>query len=261
MSTPASEMNFNYSGNNRGSVQTTAISAAEPWQWIMSGLETYKKMPALSLLYGGIFAALVAAVYALSSNVPWFTLSYLTGLVVLGPVIASGLYVANRDSDAGNRPSIKKSIQFLKARKTNLALFSLVLGVIMAAWIRFSALVFAIKFNTMTPGIEAYTAMLSSPDGLITMAYFAGIGLLLVSVVFLFSAFAVPLILDKDVNFIEAMKTSYNTVTANPKAMLMWAFMILCLTAFGVATAFVGLALVFPLLGYATWESYKSLVK
>lgn len=260
MYTPATEMNLKHLKNAEYSVKSS-ISASEPLNWVKYGLETFKQIPALSLLYGGLFAALVAVTYALTSNIPWFTLSYLTGLVVLGPLIASGLYVARRDIDNGQTPGIGKSFRFIMTRKTNLALFALMLGIIMAAWIRFSALLFAIKFNIMSPTIEAYTTMFTSSEGLMTLAFFAGIGLLLVVVVFLFSAVAIPMILDRDVNFISAMNTSYHAVISNPKAMLTWAAIIVSFTAFGIATAFIGLAFVFPVLGYATWESYKALVK
>jgi uncharacterized membrane protein len=163
--------------------------------------------------------------------------------------------------ERGNSPSISSSLGLLLQRRTYLALFSLMLALVMAAWIRFSALLFAVKFNTLTPSIDAYTRMLSTSDGWITLGYFAGIGLLLVGVVFVISAVAVPLILDRDADFITAMQKSYRAVAANPGAMLVWALLITALTAIGIATAFIALAVIFPVLGYATWHSYRALVK
>ena len=135
------------------------------------------------------------------------------------------------------------------------------LALVMAAWVRFSALLFAIKFNTLTPSVETYTQMLNSSEGWIALSYFAGIGLLLATVVFVISAVAIPLILDKDADFITAIQKSYRAVVSNPVAMLVWALLIVTLTVVGIATAFVGLAVIFPVLGYATWHSYRALVK
>ena len=135
------------------------------------------------------------------------------------------------------------------------------LALVMAAWIRFSALLFALKFSTLKPSAEAYTQMLSSSEGWIALSYFVGIGLLLATVVFVISAVAIPLILDKDVDFITATQKSYRAVVANPGPMLVWAGLIVALTAVGIATAFVGFALIFPVLGYATWHSYRALIK
>jgi uncharacterized membrane protein len=232
-----------------------------PFQWLGAGVNDFKNAPGLSLLYGFLFAATTAGVFLLVVNVPWYAIAYLTGLVVLGPFMASGLYAASRDMSRGGTPSIGNSVRLLMERTSTLAMFSVMLSLVMAAWLRISALIFAVKFNTLTPSIEAYTNLLSSADGWITLTYFAGMGFLLVSVVFVISAIAIPMILDKDADFISSMQTSYRAVTGNPGAMIVWALTIVALTTIGVATAFIGLAVIFPILGYATWHSYRSLVK
>ena len=210
------------------------------------------------LIGGNPFRA--PGIYLLIRGVPWFTTGYLTGLVVVGPFLASGLYAASRDIERGSAPSIANSLRLIVQRRTYLTLFSLLLALTMAAWIRFSALLFAIKFNTLSPSIEAYTGMLASSDGWITLGYFFGIGFVLASAVFVISAVAIPLILDRDADFITAMQESYRAVVRNPGAMAVWAAAIVALTAIGIATAFVGLALIFPVLGYATWHSYRECI-
>ena len=102
---------------------------------------------------------------------------------------------------------------------------------------------------------------LCGTDTTIQLPFFVGIGFLLAAVVFVISAVAIPLILDKDADFVTAMQTSYRAVTCNPRAMAVWAMSIVTLTAVGIATAFVGFAVIFPVLGYATWHSYRALVK
>lgn len=175
--------------------------------------------------------------------------------------MASGLYAASRDMQQGREATIDNSLRLLIKRSTNLALFAALLALVMAAWVRISALLFAIKFSTLSPSIEAYTALFSSAEGWITLSYFIGIGFLLVTSVFVISAVAIPAILDKDVDFITAMQTSYRAVTHNPATMALWAVIIVAMTVVGVMTAFVGFAVLFPILGYATWHSYRSLVK
>ena len=237
------------------------VDAAAPFTWIRRGIDDFRHAPGLSLLYGFLFAGLCAGVYLLIRGVPWFTTGYLTGLVVVGPFLASGLYAASRDIERGSAPSISASLQLLMQRKTHLALFSLLLALVMAAWIRFSALLFALKFNTLTPTVETYTQMLTNSEGWIALSYFVGIGFVLATVVFVISAVAIPLILDKDADFITAIQKSYRAVVSNPVAMLVWALLIVTLTVVGIATVFVGLAVIFPVLGYATWHSYRALVK
>jgi uncharacterized membrane protein len=237
------------------------VGAAAPFAWIQRGIEDFRRAPALGLLYGFLFAGLCAGVFLLVRGNPGFSTGFLTGLLVIGPFLAAGLYAASRDMERGLAPSVSSSLNLVVQRRTYLALFSLMLALVMASWIRFSALLFALKFNTLTPTAEAYTQMLSSSEGWITLSFFLGTGLLLASVVFVVSAVSIPLILDKDADFITAMRTSYRAVVSNPGAMLVWSGLIVALTVIGVATAFVGLAVIFPVLGYATWHSYRDLVK
>lgn len=191
----------------------------------------------------------------------WYTTGYLTGLVVVGPFLAAGLYAASRAVERGDSPGISASLSLIMQRRMYLGLFSLMLAMVMAAWIRFSAILIAVKFSTLSPSADAYTRMFASSEGWITLSFFVGIGFLLAAAVFVISAVAIPLILDKDADFVTAMQTSYRAVTSNPGAMAVWAISIVALTAVGIATVFVGFAMIFPVLGYATWRSYRALVK
>jgi uncharacterized membrane protein len=259
MSTPSAEMHFAQSAPQHHEVTNVATFA--PFLWLRSGLNDFRNAPVLSLLYGFLFAGATAGVYLLVMSAPWYSIAYLTGLAVIGPFMASGLYAASRDMEKGESPNIISSLRLLMKRSSYLALFSVMLSLVMAAWVRVSALLFAIKFNTLTPTIEAYTSLFSSAEGWITLSYFTGVGFLLLSTVYVISAIAIPMILDKKVDFITAMQTSYRAVTSNPGAMAIWAALIVALTAVGLATAFIGLAFIFPVLGYATWYSYRSLVR
>jgi len=246
---------------NQAAYGIERVFLAAPFGWIRGGIADFRRVPLLSLLYGVLFAALCGGVYLLVRSVPWFALAYVTGLVVVGPFLASGLYTASRELERGAVPTITGSLRLLSQRGTYLALFSLLLALLMAAWIRFSALLFAIKFNTLSPSIQAYRDMLGSSDGWIVLSFFVGIGFLLAALVFVVSAVAIPLILDRDADLVAAVATSARAVRRNPGVMAIWATTIVALTAIGIATAFVGMVVIFPVLGYATWHSYRALVK
>lgn len=259
MSTPMTEMPLVVAAPAEG--RSNPLDATSAFGWIRSGIDDFRRAPVLSLLYGFLFAGLCAGVYLLIRNVPWYTTGYLTGLVVVGPFLAAGLYAASRDIERGASPDISASLKLIIQRQTYLGLFSLMLAMVMAAWIRLSAVLFALKFSTLSPSVEAYTRMFTSSDGWITLSFFVAIGFLLAAMVFVISAVAIPLILDKDADFVTAMQTSYRAVKSNPGAMAVWATSIVALTVVGIATAFVGFAVIFPILGYATWHSYRALVK
>jgi uncharacterized membrane protein len=145
-------------------------------------------------------------------------------------------------------------------RKLSIAVFSLILAFVMVASVRLSVLALALMFNTFSLSADAFLQAFSSPNGWIALLFFVAVGLLLAAVVFTISAVAIPLIVDKDTDFITAMQTSYRVVMYNPAAMILWAGAIIGLTAIGIATAFVGFVVIFPVLGYATWHSYRALL-
>ena len=259
MAIPYEDMNIDRS--KQPTMQVATVEASAPLRWLQKGYEDFRAIPLLSMAYGLLFAGVCALFVIAVSSSPINTLAFLTGLVLVGPFVAAGLYVASRDLENGNRPSISRSLRLLISRRTHLGLFALMLSLIMVAWTRMSALIFAIQFNTLTPSVEAFTSSLTSADGWIGLAFFAGVGFVLVAAVFTLSVVTVPSVLDRDVDFISAMKASYQSVKTNAKAMAIWAGLIALMTGFGIATALVGLVVVFPVLGYATWHSYRELVR
>ena len=239
-------------------IRHVAIDA--PIDWLRAGWRTMLAAPAASLLYGVLFALACIGVLLLSRTFPWFTLSFLTGLLLIGPFLASGLYVAARQHGEGERVNIRESVALLWDRRTNLSLFALFLGLIMAAWVRLAALLFAIQMDLFSPTSNSLTGMLSGHFDPAVTGYFVLIGAILAAAVFITSAVAIPLIVDRDAGPITAMQTSARAVASNWKPMLAWAGLIVALTGVGILSWFVGMVLLFPLLGYATWHSYRAVV-
>ncbi|RKT43137.1 DUF2189 domain-containing protein [Thiocapsa rosea] len=236
------------------------VDITEPLDWIAAGFRTLAAARACSLVYGALFTLACWATLGLTWALPWFTIAFVTGLLLLGPFLAAGLYVAARQHEAGVPVSIRAGFELVWERRTNLSLFALLLGLIAAAWVRLSALLFAVQFNMFSPSIEGYVGILSGHFDPVVMAFFFGIGLLLAAVVFTISAVAVPMILDRDAGPITAMQTSYRAVRSNLSAMTLWAALIVAVSGIGILTFFVGMVVLFPLLGYATWHSYRRLV-
>jgi uncharacterized membrane protein len=240
--------------------EVRAVRLAEPVRWVAAGVRDFAHAPVHSLLYGALFASACALTAALTLSLPWFTVAFLTGLLLMGPYLATGLYVAARQLQAGEPVSIRAALDTLWERRTNLSLFVLFLALIMAAWVRFAALLFAIQFDLFSPSIEGYLGLLRGQGDPVVLAYFIGIGFLLAVTVFVTSAVAVPHIIERDVNPIAAIGLSARAVARNWPAMLVWSVLILSLTAVGLITAFAGFLVLFPVLGYATWHSYRDMV-
>ncbi len=236
------------------------MDIAEPLDWLAAGIRSFAAAPTGSLLYGTLFTRACWLTLALSWSLPWFTIAFLTGLLLFGPFLAAGLYVAARQQESGEPISIRGSLALIWDRRSNLSLFALFLGLIAAAWVRLAALIFAIQFTTFSPSMDAYLGLLSGRFDLGVTILFLGIGFLLAGTVFVTSAVAIPMILDRDVSPITAMQTSYRNFLLNWPAMLLWAALIVILSGIGLLTFFIGMIVIFPILGYATWHSYRRMV-
>ncbi|TVQ87137.1 MAG: DUF2189 domain-containing protein [Chromatiaceae bacterium] len=236
------------------------VTRTAPLDWLRAGWHTLRAHPVASLLYGTLFAAACQGVLALTNRVPWFTAAYLTGLLLIGPFLAAGLYVAARQHAAGERVSIRAALALLWQRRTNLSLFAVYLALVMAAWVRLSALLLALQVDAFGPTAHHFLGVLQGHWNPVVLIYFLSIGGLLALTVFVSSAVAIPLIVDRDSSPITAIQISYRAVTTNWQPMLLWAMLILALTLVGILTWFVGMILCFPLLGYATWHSYRALL-
>ncbi len=239
---------------------TRVVDIAEPLAWLANGAVTFARAPTHSLLYGALFALACWVTLWLTWSLPWFAIAFLTGLMLLGPFLASGLYSAARQQEAGQPVKIRAGLDLIWERRTNLSLFVLFLGLIAAAWVRLSALLFAIQFSTFSPSIESYRGLLQGDFDPMVGGLFVGVGLLLASAVFVTSAVAIPMILDRNAGPITAIQTSMRVFARNWPAMLLWAALIVAMTGIGILTGFIGMIAIFPWLGYATWHSYRDMV-
>jgi len=242
-----------------GPVRTVAQGAVR--DWLAAGWRDFRAAPGYSLVYGMLFTGFVLAVLLLSRNYPGFTLSFVSGLLLLGPFLAAGTYVAARQLEAGEAVSIPAALRLLLRRAGGLALIALLLLLLQAAWIRLAALLIA--FRASAPELTAASLrelLASFPEGFLLIVNFIAMGFVFASLVFVFTAVAIPQIVDRGVSPVEALLASANAVWANRDTMLLWAAAIVILSLLGIATAFIGMIVIFPVLGYATWHSYRDLL-
>jgi uncharacterized membrane protein len=237
------------------------VPVTAPLAWLSSGWSTLTYAPGPSLLYGLVFAGLCFWITSLIMSNPGFTTAFLTGLLLIGPVLATGLYVAARQHAEGKRVSIRDGLALIWDRRDNLSLFLLFLGIVMAAWVRIAALLFAFQVDAFGPTAYNWRNFLAGGFDPVIVGFFVVIGGILAVAVFVTSAVAIPMIADRDVSPITAMVTSYRAVKQNPLPMALWAALIAALTVLGILSWFIAIVFLFPLLGYASWYSYRHLVE
>jgi uncharacterized membrane protein len=241
-----------------------ALQIEQPWSWLAKGWADYWKVPHVSIAYGVV---VVAASYLLSGAVFYLwgialILPLAAGFLILAPLLAVGLYETSRRLESGERITTRSVMFVATSAPTQLAFVGITLTLIMLAWIRLATLLFALFFGMSSyPPLESWVGTLFfSVDGLIFLAVGSVIGGALAIIVFAISVVSIPLLMVRDVDAITAIVTSVRAVLHNPAPMLLWAWLIVVLTAVGIATLYVGLIVTYPLVGYATWHAYRSVV-
>ncbi len=234
-----------------------------PWAWLAAGWRDLWSAPIISLTYGAIFAAAAYAfVFQLSStNVLPLMLPIAGGFMLIGPLLAVGLYEISRKRESNARASFNDIITAVKESNGQLAFFGVMLLLLYFFWMRVAFLLFMLFFGSADiPPVENFVpTLLFTPHGLGLLVTGTAVGAVFAAVAYAASAIAVPMLLDRKVDVITAVSASVKAVNLNRPAMILWAVLIAGLIAMGFAALFVGLAIAFPLIGHATWHAYREL--
>lgn len=242
-------------------IQSVALDA--PWNWLAAGWEDLWSAPHISLTYGAAFtaAAYILAACLFQTGALPFLLPLAGGFLLVGPLLAVGLYEVSREREAGRQPTFAAVIRAGASVRGQLALFGLVLLIINFAWLLTAFLLFMLFFGPAKfPPPEALVpALLFTQHGLGLLATGTAAGAVLAAITYSVSVISVPMLLDRKMDAVTAAILSVQAVFRNLPAMALWAALILVLSATGIATLFIGLAVTFPLIGHATWHAYREL--
>lgn len=249
-------------GGIAGSIRS--IRADEPWRWLRAGWADMKAVPSISLAYGAVFLfaslSLVGTLFLL--NLGALVPVMAAGFLLLGPMLAVGLYEASRRLEAG-LPVRFADIALVSTRNlTQLAFLGAMLAGAMIIWLQIAGWLFALFYGASGfPALADFIPeLLLTARGLSLLVVGTAAGAVLAFIVFAISAISVPLLLARDIDAVTAALTSIEAVRRNFWPMLLWAWIVTLLTAFGIATFFLGLVVIFPLLGHATWHAHRALV-
>jgi uncharacterized membrane protein len=150
----------------------------------------------------------------------------------------------------------------MRGNLDSIGMYGLTLAFILSAWERLSALMVGMFYKGgLTVGETIGLGALFSAENLNFMLPWTLSGALLGGFVFCVSIVTLPLLMDRKVDFITAMGTSLRAVKRNPIPLLLWAVTLVLLVVLGEALWFMGLAVILPILGHATWHAYRDLVE
>ena len=241
-------------------VRRVAITA--PLGWLGKGWQDLWRQPAASLFYGVAIAVTGAVILGVTASLAYLFAAAVTGFLLVAPMLAAGLYELSRRYLAGEPATLTASMLAWKRNPSALVSFGLLSILAGTAWQVVSVVIVALFYKgTALQPMAMMIEVLVNPQHYLMFFIYMGAGGLMAAVVFALSVVSMPMLVDRRCELLCALTTSVNAVAENPLPLALWALIIMLLTGLGFATALVGLVLVMPWLGHASFHAYKELVE
>jgi uncharacterized membrane protein len=241
------------------------FTASDLFQALSRGFDDFSAMPShavfLCVIYPLLGFLLIAMTLGYSMPLA-FPLS--AGFALIGPLAAIGLYELSRRREAGLDCFASHAIDVLHS--PSLAAI-MVLGFLLVAifliWLAVAEAIYVSNFGYAAPvSIRQFVdQVFNTPAGWHLIIVGSGVGFLFAVLTLTISAVSLPLLLDRDVGAAVALLTSIRVVTANPVTMALWGLIVAILLVIGTVPFFLGLTVVIPVLGHATWHLYRKAVE
>src|ERR1700676_2821016 len=241
-------------------IEVMRIPVFRPFAWLRDGWLDMRT--GASLGYGALIVALGWTLLVFCGTHPYFIAAAISGFLLVGPLMSAGLCEMSRRYPLGLPADFDHSLDGFARNAPALFEFGVILAICAAVWFGISALLLGTVFHIGAPDISEtlYRGFLDSTNRSQVLAYIV-IGGLLATAVFSVSGVAIPLLIDRHASAAQAMRASVNAVVHNIPAMIVWSGLILVLTVVGYAPLLLGLLIIAPLLGHATWHAYKGMIR
>ncbi len=242
------------------------IGTADLKEALRKGLDDFKEMPThlafVGLIYPLFGIALAALTFAENALPLLFPL--VSGFALLGPLAAIGLYELSRRRELGLDTSWEHLFDVLRSPSLPaiLALGVVLMG-IFVVWLATAQALYEWLYGPFAPRsyLGFLSEVLTTSRGWTLIILGHALGFVFAAAVFAIGVFSFPLLLDRDCGAACAVQTSIRAVMANPRTMALWALIIAVLLMIGSLPLLVGLAVVMPVLGHASWHLYRRTVE
>ena len=236
------------------------VPLTRPFIWISRGWEDMKDHPLPSLAYGAL-VSVMGAVVLLFNRHPYMIAATITAFMLIGPILGAGLCELSRRRDTGAVRDFEASLKALKHNQAGLLGFAKGLLLVGVVWILLSTMLLSVTIGNIAPSLAdtIWGDVLQKITTAQALSYLVAGGVLAV-VVFSVSVVSVPMIVDLSATASDAVATSLRVTLRDLPAMVVWSALIAVLTAIGFATMLVGMVVIYPLIGHATWYAYRDLV-
>lgn len=228
------------------------------------GWQDFKAAPQYGLFFGGFYSLCGLALWQLTvitGQTYWILLASF-GFPLIGPFAAVGLYEVSHLLERGETISWSKVLTGVwREKDRQIPSMAAIIILLFIIWVFIGHVIFALfmGLSVMTNVTSSFEIFLTA-NGLMMIAAELVIGGLVAFILYSITVIGMPMLVDREVDFVTAMITSFGVVTRNPKPMLAWGAIVTIALGVGMFPYFLGLLIVLPVLGHATWHLYRSAV-
>ncbi|HMV04124.1 MAG TPA: DUF2189 domain-containing protein [Accumulibacter sp.] len=238
------------------------VALSRPFAWLAAGWRDLLANPIASLAYGLLFAIAGDLITIFAWRNGHVFIAATSGFFLVAPLLSGGLYEISRRRESGQSSTFFSSLGGGRRNRLELLKLGLLLGAVGLLWERLSTGLFHLLAPDLTPDLLKLLAVVhtsSEHRDLLLIWLLSGGTLALL--IFSVTVVSVPLLLDRPLGLLVALRTSLRSVDANLLLMILWGAIIVVLTALGFLTLFFGLIVLMPLIGHASWHAYRELVE
>ena len=233
----------------------------DPFRWLMLGWRDLMAAKGIALFYGVCFWTMAVVLGAVFRSKPEYAMSIASGCLLVGPFLAMGLYEVSRRREQGIPNELSASLTCWDSHVRSMGMLVLVLIVLELLWGRASLVVFAVFFNTGMPSTTGVIQAIFNLDNWEFLAVYLVVGGVFAGLVYATAVVSIPMILDRDTDAISAGITSLQVVFSNLPVMLLWGALLTSLVVVALVPWGVGLLIIGPWLGHASWHAYRGSVR
>src|SRR5580698_8113078 len=242
------------------------ITPSDLFDALARGIDDFTAMPSHAVFLCVIYPLLGIVLIAMTLGSSTLPLAFpiAAGFALVGPLAAIGLYELSRRREAGLDSSTSHALDVLHSPSLGaIVALGLLLMVIFLIWLAVADAIYIAYFGYHGPASigQFISDVFNTRAGWMLIVVGTGVGFLFAVMVLTISAISFPLLLDRDVGAAVALFTSIRVVVANPLTMALWGLIVAALLVIGSLPLFLGLTVVMPVLGHATWHLYRKAVE
>lgn len=239
---------------------TRQVEPSRVGRWLARGWADFRAFWPVDVAIGAVLIAGAALIVTIGWRHAWLLAGAFSGFVLPAPMLLAGLYELSRLRERGERPVLPVTMYAWRRGGGRMLLMGVLLAGLGTAWVMWSATLVLMLHGERLAGVAGFLRWFLAPDNERLFVLWCASGGLLASVVFALTAVSVPMLIDRPtIGARAALMTSVRAVGANPVTMGLWAGVIMTLTLLAMASV-VGLVVLVPVLGHATWHVYRDLV-